>query len=518
MRLPQSLSLRSSLVVSVSRQLLTQGAVAWIAVFIAGAIMPLAFAPFEYSLLIIPALMLLFHQWLSFTPKRAFACGYLFGLGMFGVGCSWVFVSMYHFGGLGMIGSGFMTLLFVAILSLYTAGAGWLVAKLRQYATKPWQALLLLAAAWAGYELFRGWFLTGFPWLNSGVSQLHQPLAGYAPLIGVYGISWLLALSAGLILFWCYQRQRGWHFGVLLISVWLVGTMLQKVEWSEPLGEPLVVSAMQGNVSLDIKWEPEQRSENFRLYAGLTEQHWQSDLVLWPETAMTSFLHQLDGHIDDFLATAQENDTAIITGVPVFEREQRAFFNGIVAYDEQQSLYYKRHLVPFGEYIPFEASIGRLLEFMNIPMSSFRSGGDDQATLQVAGIEVGASICYEVAFAEEMIQSLPAANLLVNVSNDAWFDGSLAPFQHLQMAQMRAVESERWMVRATNTGISAIIDQDGVIQQQSPQNEIYVVTGQAQPLEGSTPYVRWGNWPVWLLVTLTLLFFSYRTYACQCCK
>ena len=196
----------------------------------------------------------------------------------------------------------------------------------------------------------------------------------------------------------------------------------------------------------------------------------------------------------------------------MFDREQRAFYNAVVAYDEQQSLYYKRHLVPFGEYIPFEASIGRLLEFMNIPMSSFHSGGDDQPTLRVSGIEVGASICYEVAFAEEMIQSLPAANLLVNVSNDTWFDGSLAPFQHLQMAQMRALESERWIVRATNTGISAIIDQDGVIRQQSPQNQVYVVSDKVQPLTGTTPYVMWGNWPIWALVCVVLGGFGLLSY------
>lgn len=495
-----------------SANVLTQGPMVWLAPLVAGAVTPLAFAPFELSLLILPALMLLFHHWLQLPVKQATRSGYLFGLGMFGVGCSWVFASMYNFGGLGWFYSSLMTLLFVALLSLYTAGAGWLAATLREQCPHYWQKILLLASIWAGCELFRGWFLTGFPWLNSGVSQLGLPLQGFASLFGVYGISWLLALSAALLLVWCYQRQCGWRYGMLVILIWLAGSMLQAVSWTSVQGEPLKVSAMQGNVGLDIKWQAEQRSENFAIYAGLTDQHWDSDIVLWPETAMTAFLHQLDGNIDGFISTAQETNTTVLSGVPVIDQVDQRFYNGLVAFGEEQTLYYKRHLVPFGEYIPFESSLGRVLEFMNIPMSSFSAGSDQQDTLKGAGIEIGASICYEIAFAEEMIQSLPKANLLVNVSNDAWFDGSLAPYQHLQMAQLRALETERWIVRSTNTGISAIIDDNGIIQQISPQGEIYVVTGNVQPRQGATPYVRWGNWPVLILVCLILGWFFVAWY------
>jgi len=488
---------------------------AWIAPLLAGAITPLAFAPFELSLLIIPALLVLFHHWLTLPTKLAARSGYLFGLGMFGVGCSWVFVSMYNFGGLGLLGSGAATFAFVAFLAILPACTGALVATLREQCPRRWQQLLLLASAWAGYELFRGWFLTGFPWLNSGVSQLGIPLSGFAPLWGVYGISWLLALSAGLLLMWLYQRREGWGYGAVLVVLWLAGGLLQNVEWTAPQGEPLKVSAVQGNVDLGVKWNPEQRSENFQLYADLTELHWSSDLVLWPETAMTAFLHQMEDNIDGFIATAQETETIVITGIPVVDVESRRYYNAIVAFAEETSLYYKRHLVPFGEYIPLESLFGRVLEFMNIPMSSFSAGSDEQDTLHGAGIEIGASICYEIAFAEEMIQSLPKANLLVNVSNDAWFDGSLAPYQHLQMAQLRALESERWIVRATNTGISAIIDDNGQIRHTSPQNEVYVISGEVQPRQGATPYVLWANWPIFILVCGVLAWFGVSRYRYQ---
>ncbi len=497
--------------VNLPKQLL-QGPVAWIASLIAGAISPLAFAPFEYSLIILPALMVLFHYWLNMVPRQAFLSGYLFGLGMFGVGCSWVFVSMYNFGDIGALASGAATLTFVAFLALYPACAGWLAATLLKSVATPVPRLLLIASTWAGYELFRGWFLTGFPWLNSGISQLEMPLQGYAPLVGVYGVGWLLALSAGLLLMLLYQRVKGWPYGAALLVVWGVGFGLQSITWTEPQGAPLKVSAMQGNVAQNIKWESDQRVENFHLYAGLTEEHWDSDLVLWPETAMTAFLHQVEGRIDNFLDQARESNTAVITGIPVYEPAEMRFYNAIVAFDDVESLYYKRHLVPFGEYIPLESVVGRVLEFMNIPMSSFHSGSEDQPPLLAAGISIGASICYEIAYAEAMIQPLPEANLLVNVSNDAWFDGSLAPFQHLQMARMRAIETERWIVRATNTGISAIIDEQGTIQHTSPQNQIYVVTGEVQPRRGATPYVRWGNWPVWLLVCLALGGFTIRQW------
>ncbi len=497
----------------VLANLLNRGPMIWIAPLIAGAMTPLAFAPFGFSLLIFPALMVLFHHWLTLPPKQALRSGYLFGLGLFGVGCSWVFVSMYNYGGLGMAGSLLATAIFVAILALYPAGASWLAVKLRDYCHRPWQQLLLLASLWAGCEMFRGWFLTGFSWLNSGTSQLEMPLSGFAPLLGVYGVSWLVALSAGLLLFWVYQRQQGWRFGVVFILLWLSAGLLQSIEWTEAQGEPIQVSAMQGNVGLDVKWLPEQRSENFNIYAGLTEAHWQSDLVLWPETAMTAFLHQVDGQIDPFIATAQDTETTLITGIPVYDQASDKYYNALVAFNEGQSaLYYKRHLVPFGEYIPFESVLGRLLEFMSIPMSSFTAGSDHQDTLRGAGLDIGASICYEIAFAEEMIQSLPKANLLVNVSNDTWFDGSLAPYQHLQMARMRALESERWIVRATNTGISAIIDDNGDIREVSPQNEVYVVSGEIQPRSGATPYVMWGNWPIWVLIVSTLLWFGGRYY------
>ncbi|MCF6217457.1 MAG: apolipoprotein N-acyltransferase [Gammaproteobacteria bacterium] len=492
---------------------LNRGPVIWIAPLVAGAITPLAFAPFEFSLLIFPALMVLFHHWLTLPSKQALRSGYLFGLGLFGVGCSWVFVSMYNYGGLGMAGSLLATSIFVAILALYPAGASWLAVKLRDHCHRPWQQLLLVASLWAGCEMFRGWFLTGFSWLNSGTSQLEMPLSGFAPLLGVYGVSWLVAFSAGLLLLWAYQRQQGWRFGIVFILLWLSAGLLQSVEWTEAEGESIQVSAMQGNVGLDVKWLPEQRSENFNIYAGLTDLHWKSDLVLWPETAMTAFLHQVDGEIDQFIATAQETETTVITGIPVYNQESDQYYNALVAFNKgETALYYKRHLVPFGEYIPFESVLGRLLEFMSIPMSSFTAGSDQQETLRGAGLNIGASICYEIAFAEEMIQSLPKANLLVNVSNDTWFDGSLAPYQHLQMARMRALESERWIVRATNTGISAIIDDKGVVREVSPQNEVYVVSGEVQPRSGATPYVMWGNWPIWLLIVSSLLWFGGRYY------
>jgi len=479
---------------------------------LAGALVPLAFAPFSLSPIILPALLLIFFQWSELPVRTAALRGYLFGLGMFGVGCSWVFVSMNQFGGMGWLASGALTLLFVAFLALFPALGGYLVGRFRDYFRSPLGVALWLATVWCGIEMLRGWLFTGFPWLNSGVSQLRWPLSGYAPVFGVYGLGWLLAFSVALLLMAMRQGKKAWPLAAGVVVIWGVGALLQQHSWVESAGEPLRVSVVQGNVAQEEKWLPENRYPTFELYTDLTRQHWDSDLVVWPETAMTAFMHQLEPVMEGFMEEARQHNTAIITGVPVWEFAAQRYYNGVAAFADQTSVYFKRHLVPFGEYIPFhDTFLGEAMAFMDIPMTSFSAGEHGQPPLMAAGVAVGASICFEIAFAEEMIDPLPEAKLLVNLSNDAWFEGSLAPFQHLQMAQQRALESGRWIVRATNTGISAVIDAQGVIRAASPHDQRYVITQQVQPLRGTTPYVRWGNLPV-LLLLLVVAGWGYWRY------
>lgn len=474
-------------------------------VLLAGALIPLAFAPVGLSYLVFPVLALWFELVLrASTPRHAALRGYLFGLGMFVVGCSWVFVSMYRFGDMDLFSSGGLALLLAMYLALFPALFAYGLYRYAQRRSSLPLLVIVISVLWGATEWLRGWLLTGFPWLNIGYTQLETPLSGYAPLLGVYGLGLLLVLLSALV--WAAWRapRRAWLPLGLVVAVMGGGAGLQKVEWTAPTQAPLKVSLVQGNVDQIRKWLPSELYPTVDLYTRMTRELWGNDLVVWPETAMPLFLQQLEADPvwEGFVREARERRTDIITGVPVWEPDSSRYYNAVLALNERPSLYFKRHLVAFGEYVPFADNFGWLFGFFDVPMTGFSSGSPGQGTLHAAGVELGASICFEIAFPEEIIDALPAANLLVNLSNDAWFGRSLAPHQHLQMAQMRARETGRWVLRATNTGISAIIDDRGRLVTTSPQDQVAVISAQVQPRTGATPYVRYGNGLFWLWLIL----------------
>jgi apolipoprotein N-acyltransferase len=286
----------------------------------------------------------------------------------------------------------------------------------------------------------------------------------------------------------------------------LGGWALSQHHWTQVRAAELTATLVQGNIPQELKWKPEQQRETLERYVELTNQHADSDLVVWPETAVPAFYDQVE---TDFIIPLRENMRAmgvsLVTGIPVLDRTQWAYYNAVISLEKPGRFYYKGHLVPFGEYLPLRDWLAGVLSFLPVPQADFSSGDPDQPLLEAAGYPVGASICYEIAFGEEIIRTLPEAAFLINISNDAWFGDSLAPHQHLEMARMRARETERYLLRATNTGISAIIDADGQIAAQSPQFEMATVTHIIQPRSGATPYVTLGNWPVILLAAVLLL-------------
>lgn len=479
---------------------------------LAGAILPLAFAPFHYGVLAVVSLALLFACWIEVSARRIFWRGALFGIGMFGVGVSWVHVSIYEYGGVSLGLSLFLTALFVVVLALFPAIMAWLGAKYRERSA-PWSPavtlLLLFPSLWTLSEWVRGWFLTGFPWLSVGYSQLESPLAGFAPLAGVYGVSWFTAFSAGAIVLLAsvirHNRGQALSLAVGMSGLWVAGFLFKQIEWSRPAGPPINVALIQGNISQELKWLQDVRDPTIRLYKGLTEQNWESDLIIWPETALPGFYHREQELLAALGEEARAHKADILLGVLSLDETTGHYYNSVVSVGEQETFYHKHHLVPFTEYLPLKGLLGGLVDFMQVPMSDFTAGDPYQPLIQAAGYKIGVSICFEDAFGEEAIRSLPEAALLVNVSNDAWFAGSLAPQQHLQLAQMRAVETARPLLRATNTGMTAIVDHKGKIQAAAPPYEIAVLKGKVQPMAGTTPYVRLGNWPVIILSTLALL-------------
>ena len=473
---------------------------------LAGAALPLAFAPIEWRALSIIAPGALFLLWLSVTPARAFWRGYLFGLGQFGVGVSWVYNSIHLFGNAVAPLAGVFTALFIAFLALYPAVTGWLVTRYaRRFHLPVSVVLLVLPFAWALYEWIRGWLFTGFPWLLLGQAQVDTWFAGYVPTLGTYGASLVAAMvAAALAGVLVLSGPRRWTALVSLVILTLGGVVLGGMQWTTPAGQRLEVSIIQPSIPQAQKWRESQFQPTLDLYEKLTRAHFGRDVIVWPESAIPATYGRVaEDYLLPLALDAQAYGTALVTGIFVIEPDG-SIYNSLVALDGgDHDVYHKRHLVPFGEYTPLRGILGWLDNFVTIPMSDLDSG-TGRPLLNVNGYAVGASICYEDAFGEEVIEALPEAAYLINVSNDAWFGDSLAPWQHLELARMRSLETGRWMVRATNTGVSAVIDARGRVAAMSPQFEPHVLNAEIQPYVGITPYARWGNWPVVLLAVLVL--------------
>ena len=477
-----------------------------IVALICGTLLPFAFAPLNLYPLAIVIPGLLFWCWQHATPRQALWRGYLFGLGLFGVGVSWVYIAISDFGFTSAPVAMLLTSIFVAFLAWFPALQGWLSVVLVRRSQSTW-SWLFFPLLWVLFEWIRGWFMTGFPWLNLGYSQIDSVLAGYAPIFGVYALSVFSVLSGALLWQLSTAYRRSMVIGmVVMLVVWAAGFSLQTMKWTQPIDKPLNVAIVQGNLPQITKWDPEQIMHRMQTYADLSQPHWgKQDLIVWPENALTILWQDVPASFrDSLMENIKRSGTSLIIGLPYGEVET-AYYSSLLVLGDTPGVYHKRHLVPFGEYVPLAGVLRKIGGFFNLPMSGFSAGEKQQAHLQVAGQLVAPSICYEDAFGEELIDFLPQATLLVNGSNNAWYGDSWAPHQHLQIARMRALETGRELIRATTTGISACVDHHGEMVQASPQFETVVLQGQVQPRQGATPFVRWGNWPVLILLWLMLL-------------
>ena len=475
-----------------------------------GLLLPLAFAPFGYGFLAVISLVLLFFSWMSADPAAAFRRGYWFGLGQYGIGVSWVFISLHQYGGAGPVTAGALTTLLVAFLALYPALVGWLAARFfRTNNSATARLIWVYPGMWVILEWFRGWFLTGLPWLLVGYTQTDTPLRGLAPVVGIFGVSLATAMLAGLLL--ATVRDDGWRRRGALAGILVILGLcaaLDRVHWTKPAGEPFRAAVLQGNIPQDQKWLPEVQLSTIQLYVDLTRQQDGARLIVWPETAIPAFYQNIEQEIVPQLeAEARRHRADLLIGIPYYDRGTDRYFNALVALGGRRGFYFKRHLVPFGEYLPIRPLLGFVLDLLQIPLSDFAAGKDRQEALNAAGYPLAATICYEDIFGQEALAGLPEAAYLVNVTNDAWFGDSIAPHQHWQMARMRAIETGRYMVRSTNTGVSGIIAADGSVAVAAPLFQKTVVQGMVAPMQGATPYIRYGDWPVigFLLAVMVLL-------------
>lgn len=485
-----------------------------------GALAVAGFAPIGGWPLPILSLAGLFWWVRAASPPTAFLAGWGYGLGLFLVGVSWVFVSLSTYGGLPAPLAGVATLLFCAFIALYPAMALWLGVRL---VATPLQAFTLspapppsrgrglwlaLPAAWVLLEWARGWFLTGFPWLALGYSQVPaSPLAGFAPVLGVYGVSLAVALIAGLF---ASRRANLMTLGVLLL---VGGFGLQQVAWTRPAGPPVSVALLQGNVPQEMKFRPEKIAATLRDYA---RQAFATDarLVILPETAVPVFRSNVPaGYLELLAGHVKQRGGDLLVGLPE-NTPSGEYYNAVASFGASpEGNYRKHHLVPFGEFVPF--GFRWLVDMMSIPLGDFSKGAAGQGPIAAGGERLAVNVCYEDAFGEERIHAAREATLLANVSNDAWFGNSLSPRQHLQIGAMRSLEAGRWQLRANNTGITAILDEQGRVRAELAPFTQATLTGTAQGRTGQTPYLRWGNVPALVIIAalLALAFLISRKRA-----
>jgi apolipoprotein N-acyltransferase len=475
---------------------------------LAGGLLSLAFAPFNFFWLSILCPAFLLFTWIQSQEKKQIILGsFLFGFGFFGTGVSWVYVSIHYFGGVDIIMTAFITLLFVTLLSslFILQGLCFYYFSSRQLTM---QTIILFSTLWALFEWIREWLFTGFPWLYLAYSQVNSPLAGFIPVLGVFGTAWIIASCSGLLIYFFYAQGKKRFFSmVLFIFIWILGGLLHTIHWTHKINSPINVALVQGDIPQSLKWNPDAVVSTLTTYKNLTQKNW-NDLIIWPEAAIPLTLNDAQ----DFLSTLNDNATEhhsnLITGIPIQLENQDAYWNAAISIGDGSGIYAKRHLVPFGEYIPLYTIFGNFMKMLNIPFPDSVPGSQKQvgltAKIDQHTIIIGTFICYEIAYSNLLYSDLPQSELLINISNDDWFGHSAAAAQQLQIAQTRALQSGRYLLSSANDGITAIVDDQGKSINILPRFIPGVLTGTAYAMKGTTPWAIWGDIPLILLLFLML--------------
>ncbi|TOC25256.1 apolipoprotein N-acyltransferase [Vibrio parahaemolyticus] len=477
-----------------------------------GASTTLAFAPYQLWPIAIlsPAILLILLA--NQTPKRALWIGYAWGFGQFATGVSWVYVSISGFGGMPLIANLFLMGMLIAYLAVYSGLFAWLNNKFfPQFSLS--KALLAAPALWLITDWLRGWVMTGFPWLWLGYSQIDAPLASFAPIGGVELLTLFVLISAGALAYAWIHKQ--WLMIIIPVVLMSAGFGIRQYDWVTPRPEDTTkVALIQGNVDQNLKWLPSQRWPTIMKYADLTRENWDADIIVWPEAAIPAFEVEVPSFLSNIDSAAKMNNSAIITGI-VNQSEDRQFYNSILSLGvtpygdysfDMSERYHKHHLLPFGEFVPFEDILRPLAPFFNLPMSSFSRGAFVQPNIVANGMHMAPALCYEIIFNEQVRQNVTdETDFILTLSNDAWFGHSIGPLQHMEIARMRALELGKPLIRSTNNGLTAVTDYKGKIVEQVPQFETAVLRAELTPTDGTTPYRTFGTWPLYFWVALSLM-------------
>ena len=486
-----------------------------------GAALNTAFAPFGWWPVAVLAPAVLFALIRGLPPRRAGWTGAAFGAGLFGFGTYWLYTCLHVFGLVPIWLTVLLQAALIALMSLYSAALCYLANRfwLKPGATRAW---LVLPVLWVLLEWLRGWALSGFPWLSLGYAMIDSPLKGWAPLFGIYGVTWAaatIAVALNVVLMPAVPLSRRLIALGGAVSLCLIPALLAGYDWTRAAGPPVGIAAVQGAVSQDLKWQAKNLAETMARYSRLTEQAWGARLIVWPEAALPVLANDIQDYLRRLEALGRAHGADFAIGLVNYDAATRQYHNGVVLLsDSGGGWYYKRHLVPFGEYFPVPRFVRSWMRLMSLPYDDISPGSENQSGLIAAGQRLGITICYEDAFGSQQLEILRAATLLVNVTNNAWYGDSTAPHQHLQIARMRALEAGRYLVRAANDGITAVIGPHGEIMERLPQFQEAVLRAEVQPMSGLTPYARWGNYPVVIGAGLLLAVAVWRRRRCDAAR
>jgi len=462
----------------------------------AGALLACSFAPLGWWPLALVCPAILIWLWQDAKPGQAAWLGFAFTAATFAAGTYWLYISIHIFGRAPLwIAFGIMAAL-VAIMGGYYATLGYVVTRwLPASGALRW--LVGTPSAWLLLEWFRGWFLSGFSWLSLGYSQTDTWLGGFAPVLGVYGLTALLLVGAGALVTLALGSTRERAFAAAaLIAPWLAGAALERIEWTRASGPPVAVAILQGAIPQDMKWVEANRDATLARYRELNARALGTPLIVWPESAPPDLANNLGEYLSGVYYESRRAGSAVVMGVVRASDDQRQYYNSVLSLADSVGWYDKHHLVPFAEFFPVPSFVRSWLRLMSLPYADFTRGADVQPPLRAAGLALAPTICYEDAYGSSQLPALRSADTLVNVTNDAWFGRSTARHQHFQIARMRAMEARRYMIRAANDGLSAVIGPRGEIVALAPEYEPTVLRSSVAPRHGLPPYAHAGNWPI----------------------
>ena len=480
--------------------------------FLAGALYTLGFEPYALWPISIFSICLLFHL-IHENPSKSLSVLFCFALGKNTFGISWIYHSVSTFGHAEPVLASVIVGLLILVLSAFYVPAGLLLRFLDNRRSID-RSLLLFASVLTLTEWLLTWLLSGFPWLFFGHLVLETNLSNLLPILGSLGVGWLLYFIAGALYVGLSQRR-----GVFILSAvapWLLAVLLSLVVWGKETQE-IKVALVQANLEQDKKWLVEERNRNLEKHMDLSDEHWGYDLIVWPEAAITLFGGEAQRAVAMLGEKALQTKTNFISGIPTLDPADGSNKNSLIAIGQGLGTYSKQHLVPFGEYVPFESLLRGVIKFFDLPMSRMSPGSSRQDNLVIKingeNFEISAAICFEIAYGESLRKRSVESSAIITVSNDTWFGRTKGPWQHLQIARVRALENAKPVIRATNNGVTAVIDKNGEIVETLPQFTSGVLSSKVSLAEGRTPYTYAGDWPVLFLIFFVFLYALSRSKA-----